>query len=177
MTLNRQQRRAANSKGVGIPVFPQNDFALKMNSIVEQLQAIHKQNVKITEFNRKLFGSLTKLKEALERKGVITHDDFEEVERLYLNMLPRREAKIKEIYASEMTEDEKIQFCIEDFNSRCHGYEKYNILPVRDLNVPPGAVVEYLSNKGFAGDNLKIMAISMGVPEVMIARKEEVRQA
>jgi hypothetical protein len=176
MNLNRQQRRAAGAKGIVPPTNqPNAELALKLGSIVEQLQALHKQNVKITEFNRKLYGSLTKLKEALERKGVITHQDFEEVEILYVNMLPRRETKIKEINASDMTDDEKIKFCIDDFNSKVHGYDKYNVIPVRDLNIAPGLVVEYLSSKGYTGDNLKIMAVSMGVPEMMVSRKDEVR--
>lgn len=179
MSLNRQQRRAAAStKGLpNLHSLQKNDSSVNLSVIVEQLQALHKQNVKITEFNRKLFGSITKLKEALERKGVITHQDFEEVEDLYVKMLPRREDKIKEIYASDMQDDEKIKFCLEDFTSRIHGYAKYNILPVRDLNVAPGAVIEYLSSHGYTGDNLKQMAVSMGVPELMVVRKEEVRQA
>jgi len=176
MNLNRQQRRAANSKGVMPNFQPPADLSLKLGGIVEQLQALHKQNLKITEFNRKLFGSFTKLKESLERKGVITQQDFDEVESLYLNMLPRREAKIREINASEMTDDMKIKFCIDDFNSRVHGYDKYNIIPVRDLNIAPGLVVEYLTTNGYISDNLKVMAVSMGVPEMMISRKEEARQ-
>jgi hypothetical protein len=175
--MNRQQRRATAKQGVNPFTQYQTDLAMKLAGIVEQLQSLHKQNLKITEFNRKMFGSLTKLKEALERKGVITNEDFEEVEKLYLGMLPRREAKIKEIVASEMTDEDKIKFCLDDINSRCHGYDKYNIVPVRDLNVAPGVVIEGLTTLGYEGDSLKLLALSMGVPEVMLVRKNtDVRQ-
>lgn len=173
--MNRQQRRVFEKQvlkqaAANPSHLVQQELGAKLNSIVEQLQALHKQNVKITEFNRKLFGSMTKLKEALERKGVITQEDFDEVESLYINMLPRRESKIKEISASDMTDDEKIKFCLEDYQSKVHGYDKYNILPVRDLNIAPGAVIEYLTTSGHSGDQLKILAVGMGVPEMMLKR-------
>jgi hypothetical protein len=178
--MNRQQRKAFEKQMAKQGLNPnqiQGDMALKIGGIVEQLQALHKQNVKITEFNRKIFGSITKLKEALERKGVITAQDFDEVETLYLQMLPRREAKIKEIVASEMADEEKIKFCLDDLNSKSHGYDKYNILPVRDLNVAPGTVLEYLQSMEYPAETLKILAIGLGVPEVMLVKKEaHVRQ-
>lgn len=169
--MNRQQRRASTKQGLNSITQYQTELAMKLAGIVEQLQSLHKQNLKITEFNRKMFGSLTKLKEALERKGVITNEDFEEVEKLYMGMLPRREAKIKEIVGSEMTDEDKIKFCIEDINSRCHGYDKFNIIPVRDLNVAPGVVIDHLIALGYEGDSFKLLALSMGVPEVMLVRK------
>lgn len=179
MSMSRQQRRAFEKQATkqGFNPNAQGDLAMKLGTILEQLQSLHKQNVKITEFNRKIFGTFTKLREALERKGVLTANDFDEIETLYLQMLPRRENKIKDIVASEMTDDEKIKFCLEDFNSKSHGYDKYNILPVRDLNVAPGAVMEYLQSLEYSGDQLKYLAISMGVPEVMLMKKEShVRQ-
>lgn len=181
MSISRQQRRALEKQmakqGMSSGLQAQGDLATKLGSIIEQLQALHKQNVKITEFNRKIYGSLTKMKEALERKGVITSQDFDEVEALYLQMLPRREGKIKEVTASEMTDEDKIKFCLEDFNSKCHGYDKYNILPVRDLNVAPGVVLDYLRSLEYSGDQFKYLAISMGVPEAMLVKKEaHVRQ-
>jgi hypothetical protein len=171
--MNRQQRRAYEKqmkKAGQAASAPPGD---KLGTMVEELNNINAQIVKMVEYNKTVYRTLTIFRETLERKGIVTIDDFKETENLYHKNVAVREQKIKELLSSPLSDDEKIQWCMREANEYRHGYDRFNISPVRDLNISPGIVNEFLSEKGYASAEYRKWATFLGVPATMQVEPEK----
>lgn len=138
--------------------------------ILEDLQNVHEQIQRVTEFQRSLYNSIQLMRETLERKGLMNMEDLKATEDLYRAQKTVKEAKIKELLSSTMTDIEKIEFCLKEFTDYKPGYEKFNLNPVKDLNVSPPVINEYLSQQGFSGNSYVRYAQLLGVPETMLMK-------
>ena len=164
---NRQQRRALEKQMKKAGVAAQAPVGDKLSMVVEELNNINAQIVKMVEYNKTVFRTLTLFRETLERKGLVTIDDFKETENLYHKNVIVREQKIKELLSSALSELEKIEWCMREASEYRHGYDKFNISPVRDLNISPPVVNEYLTEKGYSGSEYKKWATYLGIPPSM----------
>jgi len=172
--MNRHQRRAydkVNRVGSNQAEDNSNVMTTNLKALIEDFRNIQSQLVKMVEFNKSLFKSVQIVRETLERKGFLTIDDIRDTENLYKLNIENRDKKIKEILSSDMTDDEKIERCLQDAEIYKPGYEKLNLSPVRDLNVAPNVVNDYLIHtKELSGLNYKQYALYLGVPEVMVVK-------
>lgn len=174
-SMSRQQRRAmerAALKSGSRPQAPQSQLQGHMKELIEDLQRMNEQIVRVVEFNKRLFQSLQILREACERKGVIVPSDIAEVEELYRQSFSKRQVVMKEVLSSSKSDQEKIELCLEEITTYKPGYDKMNLNPVRDLNVSPAVVNDYLIENGFTGEQYKRYAIQLGVPEPMLLTGE-----
>lgn len=166
--MNRHSRRAAqkiNRNGDNDTTASQ-----KMSEALEGFKEMQGQIAKLVQLYRNNFNSILMIKETLERKGLISIDDLKETERLYKENAENRDKRVKEIYAKNMTDEEKIDFCLTDYIEYKHGYLKQNISPVKDLGVAPNVVNDYLMSKGYTGLKYREYAIFLGVPEFMLSK-------
>jgi hypothetical protein len=173
--MNRHQRRAyekVNKIGSAQnDINSANAMSSNLKALIEDFRNIQSQLVKMVEFNKSLFKSVQIVRETLERKGFLTIDDIKDTENLYRVNIENRDKKIKEVLSSDMTDDEKIEMCLQDAETYKPGYEKLNLNPVRDLNVAPNVVNDYLiHSKEMTGLNYKQYALFLGVPEVMLVK-------
>ena len=143
-----------------------------IDRVLEDLQSIHEQIVKVTDFQRSLYSSFQLMRETLERKGVISIADWKGTEDLYRAQKTLRDSKIKEILSSSMTDFDKVDVCMKEILEYKHGYEKLNLNPVRDLNVPPPVVNEYLMTKHYQRQDYLRLADALGVPETMQVKED-----
>jgi hypothetical protein len=170
--MNRQQRRAYEKqmkKAGHAAATPPGD---KLGLMVEELNNINSQIVKMVEYNKTVYRTLTIFRETLERKGIVTIDDFKETENLYHKNVVVRDQKIKELLSSSLTDAEKIEWCTREANEYRHGYDRFNISPVRDLNIAPPIVNEFLMEKGYFGAEYRKWATFLGVPASMQVEPE-----
>lgn len=167
--MNRQQRRAYEKqmKKAGQTAAATAASGDKLSIVLEEMKNINAQIVKMVEYNKTVFKTITLFRETLERKGIVTIQDFKDTENLYHKNVVVREQKIKELLASDMSEHEKIEWCMKEAEEYRHGYDKFNITPVRDLNVPPPIVNEYLIDRGITGADYRKWATYLGVPGSM----------
>ena len=166
--MNRQQKRmlgAMQRKGGASP-----EAADTLVKMTQDLQNTNSQVNRLFHAYRNNFNSIVVLKETLERKGLVTAEDFKETERLYKENSEQRDVRVKEIYKQNLSDDEKIELCLKDFTEYKHGYEKQNINPVKDLGVSPNVVNDCLIQKGFTGMTYHTYATSLGVPEMMLSK-------
>jgi len=165
--MNRQQRRAYEKQMKKAGQAAKAPAGDKLSIVLEEIQNINAQIVKMVEYNKTVYRTITLFRETLERKNIVTIDDFRETENLYHKNVAVREQKIKELLSSELSEGEKIEWCMREANEYRHGYEKFNISPVRDLNIAPPMVNDYLTEKGYSGGEYKKWATYLGVPASM----------
>lgn len=172
--MSRQQRRAAERQARKMGINPAQlgvnpQAGAPLQTIVDDMRNIQKQLVKMIEFNKTMFRSIQIFRETLERKGFLTVDDIKETENLYKQNMDMRDEKIKELLSSSMSDEEKIEFCLKDAEGYKPGYERLNLSPVRDLNVAPNTVNDYLIGvKNFYGQQYRQFAMYLGVPEQML---------
>lgn len=166
--MNRQQKRALGhqTRKEGVPAQASNTLV----NMVQDLQNTNQQVTRLFHAYRNNFNSLVVLKETLERKGLLTADDFKETERLYKENSEQRDVRVKEIYKQNLSDEEKVELCLKDFTEYKHGYEKQNINPIKDLGVSPNVVNDYIIQKGFTGMTYHTYATSLGVPENMLSK-------
>lgn len=173
--MNRQQRRAYEKQMKKVGQTPA--ATDKLGSVLEEIQNINSQIVKMVEYNKTVFRTITLFRETLERKGIVTIEDFRETENLYHKNVNTRELKIKELLSSDLSDQDKIEWCMREANEYRHGYEKFGISPVRDLNIAPPVVNEYLMEKGYSGAEYRKWATYLGIPASMqIEEKQEAKQ-
>lgn len=153
-----QRKSAAPAVGEGVA------------ELAQEFRNMQVQLVKMVEFNKSLMRSMQVLKETLERKGVLTREDVKDTEVLYRETSKNRDAKVKELVGSTMSDFDKIEWCVKEAEAEKHGYERYSIQPVRDLNIAPGIVNDYLLDKGYSGEKYQRYATYLGVPESMLVR-------
>lgn len=169
--ISRQQRRAmerAAMKTGAKPTPAASQLQGQLGEIVSELQNMQTHIVRIVEFNKQMFRSLQILRETVERKGLIVPSDISEVEELYRRSFDKRQTAIKGTLSSDKSDQDKIEMCLEEVTTYKPGYEKLQISPVRDLNVSPAVVNDYLIENGYVGDQYKKYAVYLGVPEAML---------
>ena len=176
--MNRQQRRAYEKQmkkaGQVAQTAQQAQKPETLSRLLEEIQNINSQVVKMVEFNKTIYRTITLFRETLERKKIVSFEDFKETENLYHKNVKVREDKIKELLSSALSDAEKIEFCMREAHEYKHGYEKFNISPVRDLNIPPPVVNEYLNEKGYVGNEYRQWATHLGIPASMWAEQKPV---
>jgi len=163
--MNRHDRRAMQSVQRKNGAQPQESATLV--EMAENVKNINTQLNSLFHAYRNNFNTIVFLKETLERKGLVTAEDFKETERLYNENREQRETRVKEIYKQNLSDEEKIEICLKDFTEYKHGYQKQNINPVKDLGLSPNVVNDYLIQKGFTGLTYQTYATSLGVPKAM----------
>lgn len=172
--MNRRERRFMESlqrKQGKTVAQPQQQQLGGIERIIEDLQSIHTQISKVTEFQRNLYNSLQLMRETLERKGVMDMSDLRATEEMYHAQVKVKEEKVKDILSSSMSDFEKIDFCMKELTEYKPGYEKYNINPIKDLNVPPPVVNEYLSLNNYRSGAYMKFAALLGIPESMYVKE------
>jgi hypothetical protein len=163
--MNRHQRRAtqAINKTAGDP---QGSMA-ELNDGLKEMQA---QLTKVISLHRNNYNTIQMIKETLERLGVLKIEDLKETERLYQENAKNKDLRVKEIYKQNLTDDEKIELCLNDILTYKPGYLKQNISPVRDLGVAPNVVNNFVVAKGYVGLKYREYAMYLGVPEYMLSK-------
>ena len=167
--MNRQQRRHMD-KVARKQNTPSQTVNVSAKELLEEIKNIHQHIKKIVEFDKNMIRSMQLLRETLDRKGVVTQTDLRETEQLYKANFERRQKVIKELLASDLSDVDKIERCLSEA-AQAEGkpaYEKLSLSPIKDLNISPGVVNDYLIQKGYSGDSYKSVALQLGIPEMML---------
>ena len=145
-SLSRQQRRKlerdlvkpqVNSPKTTQPNPAENEYVTK-----KDLQLLVQDVQKVLNYAKLVDNHVWMLVETLDRKGILNWSDVNETENLYTLRDKNKQEEVKRILSLDLSIPEILEVIKESPDK--HGYEKFDINPVRDLNVNPYELGAYL---------------------------------
>jgi len=139
--LSRQQRRQLMKEEAKKKyIAPTQEVQQKPQA--DQFQLIAQDLQRLLNYIKVVDNHVWAIVETMSIKGILNWNDVNETENLYLLREQKRKEKVKELLAEDMTVPEYLEAIKEDPN--LPGYEKFNIHPMKDLNLNPYEVAAYL---------------------------------
>lgn len=153
--MNRKQRRAMEKKNRKQQKTVTNS-SLKntsassapvdqLNKAIEQLNKVTTDIKTIYNYAKSLDTKLTLLTETLIRKEDLSQQDIRETQSLYSIKDVKKQERIKELLGVDLTLEELFSEVREDPDQP--GYEKLGIDLVKDLNVNPYELAQFIKDK------------------------------
>jgi hypothetical protein len=147
--MNRKQRRTSEKQ-----IRTENNLAIKNNPIVnnkteddptkQQIINLAKDLKTVFDYTKSLEFKLNLITETLIRVGVASTEDIKETQFLYSKKDETKILKIKQLLSQDL-DIEDILRIVED-SPETPGYLRLGIDPVRDLNVNPYELAQFLKD-------------------------------
>jgi len=113
------------------------------NNVTQQeMQHLVKDMQKVLNYTKIVDNHMWMLVETLDRKGILNWSDVNETEALYSQKEKTKQEKIKLLLEQDLSISEALEAIRED--TELPGYKKYDINPIKDLNMNPYEVGVYL---------------------------------
>lgn len=137
----------------------------KINQIVSHLNNSTEDIKKIFNYTKALESKLNLLIETFIRKEELSYQDLRDTQSLYSLKEARKEQRIKELLSYDLSIDELFSEIRE--NPDTPGYDRLGINLVKDLNVNPYELAQYIRdrNKGAASEDILKYAKQFGLSE------------
>ncbi len=142
--MTRQQRRQMIRKEAKKYIQPDTPQTQEKSSFItpDQFQLIVQDLQRLLNYIKVVDNHVWAIVETMSMKGILKWEDVNQTENLYLIRDKNRKEKIKELLAEDKTVPEYLEAIKEDPN--LPGYEKFNIHPIKDLNLNPYEIGAYL---------------------------------
>lgn len=145
--MNRKQRRASEKKmrtetSNISKIIPQATSSDKTDELKNQIINLAKDVKSIFDYTKSLEFKLSLITESLVRTGVMSFEDIKETQFLYSKKEENKNSKIKELLSQDLEISDILEIITD--TPETPGYLRLNIDPVKDLNVNPYELAQFL---------------------------------
>ena len=143
--LSRQQRKQLIKEEVKSKLLSNYQPTPQPSAPPNQVNNLAQDIQRVLNYSKAIDNHIWMIVETLARKNILTWADVNETERLFVQKDENKKQKVKDILSKDLSIEEILKEIEED--PSLPAYSKLSINPVKDLNLNPFELANYLKEK------------------------------